>query len=247
MAIRDLLLKAYWQIEKRIAPKVRYSQTVYEEVLGRFARGSTAWLDVGCGHQLLPPWRSEAETALARSCAKLVGVDPELAALAQNRSIHHKCQASATALPFTDAGFDLVTANMVVEHLDDPATSFREIARVTTHGGFFVLHTPNALGYSTMMARMVPERIKKRLARCLDGRRSVDVFRTFYRANSLRALKRLAAASSFRILEHHSVVSTAVFASVLPLAVFELIWLRILMNERLAPFRTNIIAVLEKV
>jgi ubiquinone/menaquinone biosynthesis C-methylase UbiE len=246
MAIRERLLKAYWQIERRIAPKVRYSQTVYEEVLRRFARRSTTWLDLGCGHQLLPPWRSESEKVLVRSCPTIVGVDPELAALARNRSIPHKCQASATALPFTSGGFDLVTANMVVEHLDEPATCLGEIARVTTRGGFFVLHTPNAWGYSTLLARMVPARLKRRLARYLDGRPSVDVYPTFYRANTPRALERLARASSFRIVEHHLIASTAVFASVPPLALFELLWIRILTNQRFARFRTNIIAVMQK-
>ena len=246
MPIRDLLLKAYWQIERRISPKVRYSQAVYEDVLQRFTRRSTAWLDLGCGHQLLPPWRSESEKALMRTCATIVGVDPDFAALVKNRSIPYKCQASATALPFTNSGFDLVTANMVVEHLDEPATCLREIARITTRGGFFVLHTPNAWGYATALARMVPARIKRRLAWYLDGRRAVDVYPTFYRANTRRALERLARTSSFRIVEHHLVVSTAVFASVLPLAVLELVWMRILMHRRLERFRTNIIAVLQK-
>lgn len=246
MTIRDLLLKGYWRIEGRIAPTLQYSQTLYEEVLRRYARNSTAWLDLGCGHQLLPPWRSEAEKTLVRTCGQVVGLDPEYDALAQNRSISHKCQASATALPFMDGGFDLVTANMVVEHLEDPATCFGEIARVTSRGGFFVLHTPNALGYSTLLARLIPGGIRQRVARYLDGRRSRDVYPTFYRANTRRALDRLARANSFRILDQRLLVSTALFAAILPLAILELIWLRILMSERLKRFRTNIIAVLQK-
>lgn len=246
MMIRDLLMKGYWRIERAIAPKLRYSQALYEDVLRHHVKHSTVWLDLGCGHHVLPPWRSEAEKTLVGSCAHAVGIDVDYSALARNRSIAHKCQARAVELPFMDGTFDLVTANMVVEHLEDPQTHFREIARVTTHGGFFVLHTPNALGYATLLARLTPARMRKQLARYLDGRRSVDVYRTFYRANTSGALEKLARAHSFRIFDQRLVVSSAVFAPILPIAVLELIWLRILMSEPLKRFRTNIIAVLQK-
>ena len=157
-----------------------------------------------------------------------------------------RCAANAERLPFRDGSFDLVTANMVVEHLDDPQRQFREIARVTAPGGLFVIHTPNALGYPTVVSRMVPRRLKTGLARYLDGRGNTDVYRTFYRANTGRSLRALASASSFRIEALQFVRSVPVFAFVLPIAVVELAWARLLANERLSRLRGNIIATLEK-
>jgi SAM-dependent methyltransferase len=239
-------MRGFQRMQRTVAPRVRYSQEVYEEVLLAHAARATAWLDLGCGRRILPPWRGEAEQTLVRACPQVVGIDIDYNAVAENRSLSLKCLASATTLPFAEDTFDLVTANMVVEHLDDPATQFREIARVLKRGGVFIMHTPNALGYPTLLARLLPGPVKTRLAYYLDGRAEEDVYPTFYRANSGTALESLARESALTIVEPRFVVTTAVFALVLPVAFVELLWLRVLMTRPFERFRTNIIAVLQK-
>jgi SAM-dependent methyltransferase len=49
---------------------------------------------------------------------------------------------SITALPFEDGEFDLVCAFDVVEHVDDEAATFRELARVCAAGGTLLLSVP---------------------------------------------------------------------------------------------------------
>lgn len=46
-------------------------------------------------------------------------------------------------LPYPDAGFDLVTAFQVVEHLENPFFIMRETHRVLRPGGVFILSVPN--------------------------------------------------------------------------------------------------------
>lgn len=48
-------------------------------------------------------------------------------------------QSDATALPFADAAFDLVTCRLAAHHFSDAASAFREVARVLRVGGRFVL------------------------------------------------------------------------------------------------------------
>ena len=50
--------------------------------------------------------------------------------------------ANAEALPYTDAGFDLVTCRIAAHHFDDPGQAVREFARVTKRGGFVALVDP---------------------------------------------------------------------------------------------------------
>jgi SAM-dependent methyltransferase len=233
-------------MRRALAPRVRYSQEEYEEVLRAHVERATAWLDLGCGRRILPSWRGEAEQTLVGACPQVVGVDIDHGAIADNRSVSLKCLATGAALPFAAESFDLVTANMVVEHLEAPTPNFREISRVLKPGGAFLLHTPNAIGYPTLLARVVPEAVKKRAASLLDGRREADVYPTFYRANSRRSLEAIARASSFEAIDLHFIVTSAMFAVVPPVALLELLWLRALMHESLADLRTNIIAVLHK-
>lgn len=47
-----------------------------------------------------------------------------------------------TALPFADAGFDLVCALDIVEHVDDDAMAFAELARVAAPGATLLLAVP---------------------------------------------------------------------------------------------------------
>jgi SAM-dependent methyltransferase len=49
---------------------------------------------------------------------------------------------SATALPFVDEAFDVVSAFDVVEHCDDDALALRELARVLAPGGRMLLSVP---------------------------------------------------------------------------------------------------------
>ncbi len=51
-------------------------------------------------------------------------------------------RGSITALPLASAGFDLVCAFDIVEHVDDDDSALAELARVTAPGGALVLSTP---------------------------------------------------------------------------------------------------------
>ena len=104
-----------------------------------------------------------------------MGVGRHLPSIRSHRSIKTVVCANAALLPFADDGFDLVTANMVVEHLDDPCQQFREVKRVLKSGGSLVFpHTMTA--YIIKIAKALPNSLKRLLARVLEGRQEDDVF-----------------------------------------------------------------------
>jgi ubiquinone/menaquinone biosynthesis C-methylase UbiE len=246
MSARSIASGFYGSARQLIAPKLQYSQSIYEEVLKEHVGPSTDWLDLGCGHQVLPWWRADAEKQLIAHCRTIVGLDYSVESLTNHQGIDMKVRGDITKLSFRDESFDLVTANMVVEHLDDPARQFQEINRILRPGGIFIFHTPNALGHATIMARMVPGVLKDKMANILDGRNEEDVFETHYKANTQKQIAGLARDCEFDVVKMKMLVSDAIFAVVPPLAVLELIWIRALMTAPLKRFRTTIITVLRK-
>jgi ubiquinone/menaquinone biosynthesis C-methylase UbiE len=246
MISRKTLFTIYRWMKRVIAPTLRYSQEIYEDILETQVQENTEWLDVGCGHQILPEWRAAHEQELVRRCRRVVGLDVDSSSLIKHKSISVRVLGNINRMPFPDCSFNLVTANMVVEHLDAPATQFREVWRILKPGGLFIFHTPNARGYTTLAARLVPRSLKPRLAKLIDGRAEGDVFRTHYRANTTREITTLASRTGFEVVRLKMIVSSAQFIIIPPLAALELLWIRLLMTEMLKPARTNIVAILRK-
>lgn len=236
---------AYWEIEQKLAPGLRYSQSAYEEVLNKLISSDTHWVDVGCGRSILPQWRPKRELLLVGKAASVIGVDIDQDVVAKHRSIRDTRIGSIYELPLESNSADVVTANMVVEHLEYPVRAFTEVRRVLRSGGKFLIHTPNLKGYIAGLARTLPPAVRSRLAVLLEGRHEEDVYRTYYRCNTEQTIRHTAEASGLDIDIVKYVPTNAVMKSILPLAAIELTWIRMTMNH-FESLRTNIIGVLSK-
>lgn len=246
MTLGNRLRGLYWWFEPKLAPGVRYAQSVFEDSLFATVEAGCHWLDLGCGHTLLPDWRASAERDLTERPGRLVGLDPDRGALRNHRAIKLLVCGDGSQLPFGGGQFDLVTANMVVEHLADPVHQFREVARVLKLGGRFLFHTPNGTGYPTLMARSVPDAVRGAAARLFEGRGEADRFPTYYRANTRLRIEQLAAATGFQVDRIDLIRSSVMFPVITPLAVVELLFLRALGSARLSWLRPNMIATLRR-
>lgn len=246
MSSSDFLHRTYGFLKRKIVPNLRYSQLIYEDVLNTSVPNEADWLDVGCGHHLLPQWRLEEEKKLFGRARSVVGLDFDFPSLIKHKTVSRKVQGTADSLPFKSDYFDVATANMVVEHLDDPRVQFAEINRVLKPGGIFVFHTVNETGYFAAMRKFTPNALVKKLARLLDGRPSGDVFEVHYKANREEQIEQLARETNFRLETVKLISSDAVFALVPPLAAIELLWIKLLMRRSMRRWRTNIIVVLRK-
>lgn len=246
MDAREACRAFYRNVQSVIAPTLKYSQAIYESVLTSYVGAGKDWLDLGCGHQLLPPWRHEQEKRLVARARSLVGLDYDFDALCQHRTIVDRVRGDVSRLPFRGDAFDLISANMVFEHLRRPEAQLAEIFRALRPGGKLIFHTPNKYGYGAIIGRLIPGGLKIRLAWLLQGRLEKDVYPTFYRINSSSAIRHVAERVGFQVKKIKLIVSSPNFVMIPPLVVFELLLLRLLMTRSMRRLRTNIIVVLEK-
>ena len=195
---------------------------------------------------MLPKWRENEERWLVKACRHVVGIDYDMESLKVHSTFRNRLRGDITTLPFKAESFDLTTANMVVEHLDNPLDQFREINRCLKPKGLFLFHTPNARDCGIFLVKLIPERFIKTIVLFLEGRRPEDVFKAYYRANTEDSITALARETGFEVVAIDMVNTDAIFAVVPPLAIVELLWLRLLMTKPFRPLRNNIIAVLRK-
>jgi SAM-dependent methyltransferase len=245
-SLRSLLYGFYFKAERRIVPQLRSSQYAYYDALRAAIAPGCRWLDLGCGHQVLAEWMVAEEQSLVRESGFVAGMDLDWQALLKHRSLDRRVFGTLTALPFESGSWDLVSANMVMEHLQDPAPVLREVHRLLAPHGTFVFHTPNYYHWVTLAAWWTPELLKKPLVKFLEGRSGSDVFQTHYQINTAATVRRLAAEYGFEVEELRLVNTSAALKMLGPAVIGELLYIRLLERPQLAQLRSNLVVTLRK-
>ena len=143
-------------------------------------------LEVGAGP-------TNSTSAFLASLGEVHGVDVDAEVLT---NVH---LASSSVLdrghfPFSDASFDAVVSNYVVEHVDDARLHLGEISRVLVGGGRYVFRTPNLLHYVALVSRLTAHGTHLLLANRLRNlpTDNHDPWPTVYAMNTPAAVRRYA-------------------------------------------------------
>lgn len=178
---------------RAMRPGWRTSGEVYESFTRRYATANAVVLDLGCG-------AGGVMELLGGQVRMAVGVDRDWSSLRNNRaSALRRVLSDVTALPFPTASFDLITCSWVIEHVGHPERLFTEVSRVLRPAGHFVFLTPNAANYVTLFNRLTPRLAQAPLVQMIYGRKPEHTFPVAYRANTLPALRALAATAGMRV------------------------------------------------
>jgi SAM-dependent methyltransferase len=170
-----------------------WDDLLFRTQINGILRQTDRLLDLGAGAGIVSQMNFRGRTA------KVCGIDPDKRVL-DNQFLDEAKVASGEDIPYQLAEFEVVIADNVLEHLEQPERVFREVARVLKPGGLFLAKTPNKYHYMPLIARLTPQRFHKTLNRW-RGRDGVDIFPTRYRANSSRDIARLARESGLLVKE----------------------------------------------
>jgi len=117
--------------------------------------------------------------------------------------------------------FDLALAVYVVEHVSEPAPFFSAIRACLRPGGSLFVITPNLWHYFGVMAKAamalgLEDRLLGFLRAAQGGHEHAAHFSVAYRANSVRALRRLGAQTGYSALEVRHLENPALFETYFP-------------------------------
>jgi SAM-dependent methyltransferase len=176
-----------WPFFRRWFPGETNQRSGLDEELNRRVPQRGKLLDLGCG----------AHTHLIRFHAperEAWGVDFQEHPQLNNRAWFRRLRPGG-AIPFPAQSFDLVLANMVLEHVGRPTGFLSEVARVLRPGGCLVAQTVSSAHYVTWLRRLLgtlPHALNQRLVRKLYGRAEQDTFPAYYRLNTPGRIARAA-------------------------------------------------------
>jgi ubiquinone/menaquinone biosynthesis C-methylase UbiE len=188
---------AYRERYRAMQPAWRTTGEQFEALVRGYVSSASQVMDLGCG-------RGGVVELFWRDVRVAVGLDPDIPSLTERRTTGMSVvRGVGEHLPFADRSFTLVVCIWVLEHVESPATVFREVRRVLRPGGHFVFLTPNLrnpLLVLNRVGRALPL-VQRRLVPRLYGRVEADTFRVRYRANTPRLLRAQAEQSGLEVTE----------------------------------------------
>jgi SAM-dependent methyltransferase len=230
-----------------VVPASDFHQNRYAELLGEIVKPGDSWLDLGAGTHLHAGWTGPSQEHLAGRARLLVGCDLVRQHLTSNPFLAGKLLAMGEDLPFRADSFDVVSANMVIEHIEQPLRIFTEVRRVLRPGGRFVFGTPNRTHPVVLAASLaLPAALRRALAHSVEGRKKEHVFVTFYRCNTPASIRRHGDTVGLRVRKLEAFSSFPFARGAGPLQKLEGAVITLARRERFAFLRSNLLACLER-
>lgn len=201
-------------------------------------------LNIGAG-----PSTRDKRRVLKGEVKEVVGVDIDPAVLL-NEELDRAGIIVNGLIPEEDGYFDLVFADFVLEHVENPAMFLKEVHRVLKPGSSFFFRTPNLFHYVTLISAVTPHWVHLRVANAARGMDmdAHEPWPTFYRMNRRRSLESATLAAGFSGIELRMIEpEPSYMRRSLPLLLFGSAYERVVnTTTALESLRVNILGRVEK-
>jgi SAM-dependent methyltransferase len=134
----------------------------------------------------------------------VVGQDIDDAVLTNNAVNERVVTKPGRPLPFPDSTFDIIVADYVFEHVDNPPWLASELTRLLKPGGWICARTPNKWGYISIGTRLIKNAYHARILRVVQPhRKEIDVFPTRFFLNTIRAVSKALPESRYELYSYY--------------------------------------------
>lgn len=185
----------YKRMFKKEFPLWDDTQILLIRLVDQFAKKGFRVLDAGCGNGNI------VIDELREKIGFAVGIDADKSATLKNTCLDKIIIAPLDKIPLPSNSFDAVVSLWVLEHLEDPEKVFKEIKRVLKPGGIFAFATPNKKNFLIAAKNFISplnESIVDTLIHALYGRAHEDIFKTYYKANTIKDIAHLSQKIGFK-------------------------------------------------
>ena len=156
-------------------------------------KDSDSVLDLGAGRG---SWYSQDNSLYRREIRNLkskvkylVGIDIDNAVL-ENPTTHKNMIMSLNKIPLENNSMDIIVADWVLEHVQNPIEFTSEIDRVLKPGGIFCARTPHKYKYVSLFAILIKNKLHSKVLKFIQPqKKEQDTFPTAYKLNTLKTIK----------------------------------------------------------
>ena len=185
----------YKTLYKKNNPEWDESLVYLSKKFKEIVKPNSTLLDIGCGNGNYVVDENRKLISWA------VGIDVSKKVVEKNQCLDKIVIGNIEKIPFKDNSFDCVTGLWVLEHLENPEKVLDQIYRVLKPRCKFIFAAPN---YDYLPLRIAKNlsflEINKLINKWLFGREKKDIFKTYYKANSIGIIEKLVK-DKFKIVE----------------------------------------------
>ena len=120
---------------------------------------------------------------------KFIAADVDEAVL-DNKASDKQLVITDGLLDVEPASIDVIIANYVLEHVDNPTAFYDQVNSCLKNGGWFCARTPHKFTYTSIMASFIKNSQHSKFLKFIQpSRKEEDVFPTVYKMNRMKDIK----------------------------------------------------------